>query len=197
MLILAFDVSGPGCAVALVRDGTPLSEHRDAVERGQDARLFPAIEAALAEAGLGWPDLDAVAVCTGPGNFTGARIGVAAARGLALSLAIPAIGVDRFDAAAAGRPGRLCVRLPARGGAAHVARFEGGRQVAAATLQADEIADFVGADEALTPAATDLGRLAALAADRLAAGETARPAPRYLRPVNAAPPREAPPALLP
>ena len=57
--------------------------------RGQAERLVPMLEEMLAEAGLGWRDLDALGVCTGPGNFTGIRISVSAARGLALALDVP------------------------------------------------------------------------------------------------------------
>ena len=57
---------------------------------------MPLLEDVLAEAGIGWRDLAAIGVGTGPGNFTGVRISVAAARGLALGLGIPAIGVTRL-----------------------------------------------------------------------------------------------------
>ena len=63
------------------------------MDKGQAERLMPLLEEVLAEGGIGWADLTALAVGTGPGNFTGVRIAVAAARGLALGLGIPAIGV--------------------------------------------------------------------------------------------------------
>lgn len=62
--------------------------------------LFPQIEAALVEARCTPDDLDAIAVATGPGSFSGIRIGVAAARGLALALGVPAIGVGVLQALA-------------------------------------------------------------------------------------------------
>lgn len=81
--------------------------------KGQAERLFPLLEEVLAEAGLSWSDLDAIGVGIGPGNFTGVRISVAAARGLSLSLGIPAAGVSATEAAAcdAGRPCRAVVTL--------------------------------------------------------------------------------------
>jgi tRNA threonylcarbamoyl adenosine modification protein YeaZ len=65
--------------------------------RGQAERLMPLLEEMLAEAGVGWSDLDRIGVGVGPGNFTGIRISVSAARGLALGLDIPAVGVSGFD----------------------------------------------------------------------------------------------------
>lgn len=81
--------------------------------KGQAERLFPLLEEVLAEAGLSWSDIDAIGVGIGPGNFTGVRISVAAARGLSLSLGIPAVGVPATEAAAcdAARPCRAVVPL--------------------------------------------------------------------------------------
>ncbi len=72
--------------------------------KGQAERLFPMIEEVMGEAGAGWADLDAIGVGVGPGNFTGVRISVSAARGLALSLGVPAIGVSSFDISRHGAP---------------------------------------------------------------------------------------------
>ena len=88
-LILAFDTAAAHCAAALVCGDRVLAHGFEAMERGQAERLLPMIEALLAEAGVGWGDLDGIGVCTGPGNFTGLRVAVAAARGLALALAHP------------------------------------------------------------------------------------------------------------
>ncbi len=104
MLLLAIDTAGPACAVALLRgeDGTAeiLARSSEAIGNGHAERLMPMIEAALAEAGVAFADLDRIAVTTGPGSFTGVRVGVAAARGLALALDIPAVGIGSLDALA-------------------------------------------------------------------------------------------------
>ena len=118
--ILAFDTSGPHCAAALFAGGRIIAARHAEMGRGQAEQLFPMLEEVLAEDDAGWRDLDALAVGTGPGNFTGIRIAVSAARGLALSLGIPAIGVSRFEAllGAAGRleaTGPELVSLPAHG----------------------------------------------------------------------------------
>ena len=66
--------------------------------RGQAERLMPLLEEVLAEGGARWGDLNRIGTGVGPGNFTGIRISVSAARGLALALDIPAVGVSTFDA---------------------------------------------------------------------------------------------------
>ncbi|WP_444870364.1 tRNA (adenosine(37)-N6)-threonylcarbamoyltransferase complex dimerization subunit type 1 TsaB [Rhodobacter capsulatus] len=115
-LVLGFDTSAAHCAAALVRGGTVLATRAEDMAKGQAERLMPLLEELLAEAGLGWHDLDALGVGTGPGNFTGVRISVAAARGLALGLGIPAVGVSVFEALAQDAP------PPGRGGARCAAR---------------------------------------------------------------------------
>ena len=104
MLLLAIDTAGPNCAVALARTslGRPpiLARIEERVGRGHAERLPPMVEAALASAKAPYADLGRVAVTTGPGSFTGVRIGIAFARGLALALDIPAIGIGSLDALA-------------------------------------------------------------------------------------------------
>lgn len=104
MLLLAFDTAGPDCAVALASDRgdgpTILVRASERLGRGHAERLLPMIEAALAEAGFHFADLDRIAVTTGPGSFTGVRVGIAAARALALSLDIPAVGIGSLAALA-------------------------------------------------------------------------------------------------
>jgi tRNA threonylcarbamoyladenosine biosynthesis protein TsaB len=71
--------------------------------------LLEDVDALLRQAGLRPADVDALAVGIGPGSFTGIRIGLAAARGLALSLGVPDAGVSTLDALAAGAPGAMPV----------------------------------------------------------------------------------------
>jgi tRNA threonylcarbamoyl adenosine modification protein YeaZ len=120
--ILAFDTSAAHCAAALLWDGG-LILRDEAMDKGQAERLIPLLEEVLAEAGLGWRDLKAIAVGTGPGNFTGVRIAVAAARGLALGLGIPAVGVTRLEALAFGLPRPVTVIEDARRGEVYVQVF--------------------------------------------------------------------------
>ena len=86
---------------------------------GQADRLLPMVEALLAEAGVALSEVELIAVGTGPGNFTGIRIAVALARGLALGLGVPLVGVTSLQALGFGHPAPL-VCLDARRGAVYV-----------------------------------------------------------------------------
>ncbi|MFN6978084.1 MAG: tRNA (adenosine(37)-N6)-threonylcarbamoyltransferase complex dimerization subunit type 1 TsaB, partial [Gemmobacter sp.] len=119
-IILGFDTAAAHCAAALVQGGRVLAARHEAMDRGQAERLIPLIEAVLRDAGAGWADLGGIGVGTGPGNFTGVRIAVAAARGIALARGLPAAGVSRLEAMAAGRPGRWLVAVPGRPGTVYV-----------------------------------------------------------------------------
>jgi tRNA threonylcarbamoyladenosine biosynthesis protein TsaB len=98
LIVLGFDTATPATAVALtLADGTTLRARDDpaAGERpGHTTRLLALASGLLARAGLSWGDLQLIAVGVGPGTFTGLRIGVATARGLAQSLGIDAVGVS-------------------------------------------------------------------------------------------------------
>lgn len=92
MTVLAFDCAVSGMTVAVVRDGVRLAGLADGA-RDQAARLLPAIESVLGEAGVDRRELSLIAVTIGPGSFTGVRVGLAAARGLAVGLGVPLAGI--------------------------------------------------------------------------------------------------------
>jgi tRNA threonylcarbamoyladenosine biosynthesis protein TsaB len=87
-----------------LRDGVVAAVRAVAQERGQAEILMPMIAAVLDEAGIEAAALDLIGVVVGPGSFTGLRIAIAAARGLALASGVPALGVSRFAAIAARLP---------------------------------------------------------------------------------------------
>ena len=104
MLTLAFDTATAVATSALVDGDEVLGER---VSRAQ--RLLEDVDALLRQAGARPSDLDRLAVGLGPGSFTGVRIGLSAARGLALSLDLPGSGVSTLAALAAGAPEALPV----------------------------------------------------------------------------------------
>jgi tRNA threonylcarbamoyladenosine biosynthesis protein TsaB len=104
VLTLAFDTATAVATSALVDGHEVLGER---VSRAQT--LLEDVDALLRQAGARPSDLDRLAIGLGPGSFTGVRIGLAAARGLALSLDLPGSGVSTLDALAAGAPGALPV----------------------------------------------------------------------------------------
>jgi len=178
-LILAFDTAAAHCAAALVQGGTVLVRRDEPMARGQAERLLPMLGEMLATAGSDWPALDGLAVCTGPGNFTGLRIAVAAARGLAMALDIPAVGVTTFEALAAVDQAKLGP-LPE---CTLCLGFD------AATIAAD-----LGLAAGPEATSADPVAMARVAARRLQGAP--RPAPLYLRPADAMPPSDPVPAIL-
>lgn len=104
MLTLAFDTATSVATAALVRDGEVLGE-----TASRAVRVLEDADALLREAGASRGELTGVVVGTGPGSFTGLRMGLAAARGLALALDVPVAGVSTLAALAAGAPGALPV----------------------------------------------------------------------------------------
>jgi tRNA threonylcarbamoyl adenosine modification protein YeaZ len=104
MLILAFDTATDVATSALVADGEVLGERSS-----RAVTLLEDVDALLRQAGAHTRDVEALAVGIGPGSFTGVRIGLSTARGLALALGVPVAGVSTLDALAAGAPGALAV----------------------------------------------------------------------------------------
>lgn len=174
-----------------------IAERSEEMTKGQAERLMPMLEEMLEQAGLGWSDLTAIGVGIGPGNFTGVRISVAAARGLALSLGIPAIGVSRLEALAEGGPRPVTVLEDARRGEAYHQHFPDGAPELIALEGLPVSAPEIGsaAREGIAPA-LPLAVATARIAARRAQTPQPRPAPLYLRGADAAPPSDPPPVLL-
>jgi tRNA threonylcarbamoyl adenosine modification protein YeaZ len=197
--VLAFDTSAAHCAAALLLPDGRVLNRLEPMEKGQAERLMPLLEELLAEGGIGWGDLTRLGVGTGPGNFTGVRISVAAARGLALGLGIPAIGVTRLEALAHDLPRPLLVAEDARRGEAYVQGFglpglETARLMSASALPDAPHVTGSALPDALPPALPLAEAIARIAASR---SPDARPAPFYLRGADAAPPSDPAPVILP
>ncbi len=232
--LLALDTSGCHCAVALMLNGKIVAERHEDMARGQAERLIPLCEDVLAEQGAVWADLDAIGVGIGPGNFTGIRIAVSAARGLAMSLGIPAIGVSGFDALRGAKRAAdtdpMIVSLPTtrRGadvvlqyyrnarpiddpielgifGNVSIERVFDGYPAPARVLgyEANTVdialqkGDGGGTPLNFGPDHNQASQIAYVAAMRLPAADKHRPKPLYIRPADAAPSSDPPPAILP
>lgn len=104
MRILAIDTASTSCSVAIWQSGGKsgrlLSSQQQEMQRGQAEALMPMILDVMREADLDFHELDCLASTIGPGSFTGLRVGLATARGLALSTGLPLAGITCFDAVA-------------------------------------------------------------------------------------------------
>ena len=208
-LILSFDTSAAHCAAALLLGDVVLGERLEVMHKGQAERLFPLFEELLAENNKQWSDIDAIGVCTGPGNFTGVRIAVSSARGLALSLGIPAVGISKLEAMAYGTKGPTRSILDARRDRVYTQAFDNGLALGApqmlalsdiyGQLEDNTVLQVIG-DEALDIADTQsveglVTAVAQLAGQRYTCDHP-RPAPLYLRAADAAPPSDPPVVIL-
>ncbi|MBY6201365.1 tRNA (adenosine(37)-N6)-threonylcarbamoyltransferase complex dimerization subunit type 1 TsaB [Maritalea mobilis] len=213
-LILGFDTSAAHCAAALLSGNRVISAAHEEMGKGQAERLMPLIQDVLDEAGVTLRDLDAIGVGIGPGNFTGIRISVSAARGLALALGIPAVGVTLLDALALDAPRPLLACLDARRDNLYLQRVADSADrgpdlvplseardwalpgITVVGQRSDEVAQSIGAAHA--PAAhAPASAIARIAAKRWQDPDLPRPAPLYIRPADAAPSRETGPVILP
>ncbi|MFK7858600.1 MAG: tRNA (adenosine(37)-N6)-threonylcarbamoyltransferase complex dimerization subunit type 1 TsaB [Granulosicoccus sp.] len=101
MKLLAIDTSTDACSVAIIVDGQVLSDHR-VVSQQHGALVLPMVDALMSQAGLKASQLDALIYGCGPGSFTGVRIGVATAQGIALGAGIGVVGVSTLQSIAQG-----------------------------------------------------------------------------------------------
>ena len=103
-IVLALDSAGLGCSVAVASGATVLSIEQDTAIYGQAEKLVPMVDSVMRRAGLPASALDMIGVTVGPGSFTGIRVGLAAARGIAQVNGARLIGVTGFEAVVAGLP---------------------------------------------------------------------------------------------
>ena len=196
MKILAIDTSGPVCGVAVMKDGAVVYEASAINKMTHSVNLLPMIDTACQSAGLTIADLDRIAVVSGPGSFTGVRIGVSTVKGLAHAHCTPCVAVDALEAMAAGAGefvGVICPIQDARAGQVYGAAFKAGA-VRPERLMDDiplKLEEYVEAIRAFGDRFLFLGdgmpvhraKLAALLGD---AAVFAQPQLAYLRPASAA-----------
>lgn len=129
MNLLCIDTSGPVCGAAVIRDGVVAYEASAVNKLTHSVNLMPMVQEALLRSGLTVPDVDVYAAVTGPGSFTGVRIGVSTVKGLAHGAGKPCVGVDALEALAASicaADGLICPLQDARAGQVYAAAFRPG-----------------------------------------------------------------------
>lgn len=156
MKLLALDTSMGNCSAAVASgDGEILASRQAAMARGHAEALMPMLEAAMAESGTRFSDLDRIAATTGPGSFTGVRIAIAAARGFALATGAQLWGTDSLTVMAAravedglneGAP--FAIAIDARRDSLYFATFdhEGALRAGPLLVHPDEAAAFLTED---------------------------------------------------
>ena len=154
MKILAFDTALTACSAAVAVAGRSAASRNETLHRGHAERIVPMIQEVMAEAGIEFPALDLIAVTVGPGTFTGVRIGLAAARALALPGRTPVLGLGTLEAVAYANPGDgpLLVALDARRGEVYCQLFSApDHALGEAQALAPEAAAALAANEAPSP----------------------------------------------
>ena len=211
-MLLAIDTCLNACSAALMAPDGAVTAMSEAMERGQAERLAPLVRETADRAGVALAAVSRVAVTTGPGSFTGVRIGLAFARAFAAVRSIPCVGVSSLEVFAheAGEEG-VCVGVVGVGAGLYIGGYEHGAvrlpPQAAAPADAVRLINALAAGRAghvrglgasrlqglhpdlkvIERSAPDPARLAVLA--RALAAPKTPPAPLYLRPVQATPKR--------
>lgn len=182
MIVLGIDTSLDACSVAVVNDGQTLAHIHEPMTRGQAERLAPMAREAMMQAGLAFNRIDRVAVTTGPGSFTGVRIGLSFARALALALGKPCIGVSTLEALALedGEAGERAALVETPGASYFALYQDGAARVVPRNIERGEHAGMLGAARLKGPGVT--ANAAALAVRAVRLDPALYPAnPTYLR----------------
>ncbi len=142
MKILALDTCLDACSAAVCEDAAPVAVRTEIMARGHQERLAPMAAEVMTEAGAAFDALGLIAVTVGPGSFTGLRVGLAFAKGLALALGIPCVGVGALEALAASEAatGFVAAAVDAKRGQIWLQAFIDGPAVMAPDALAPETA---------------------------------------------------------
>ena len=189
--VLGFDTSGTQGIVGVAIGGRLILRYED-MARQQAERLMPLIEAVLLEAGICYRDLVRIGVGVGPGSFAGIRVGVSAARGLALSLGIPAVGISGFDVLSHVRPDADFGTVAAPRSQLYLAALRDCVERQSPTLATPQkVAQCPGPVTRLEDLSPEehLQALLHLAVER---DEISPPKPLYIKPADATPQKSAP-----
>jgi tRNA threonylcarbamoyladenosine biosynthesis protein TsaB len=198
VIVLGLDTCLNACSVAVIDGERVLASASEVMARGHQERLAPMAQRVMAEAGIGFDKLERIGVTVGPGSFTGLRVGIAFAKGLASALALPSAGVGTLQALAAEAEGLVFAALDARRDQVYLQAFQNGAALTApevlpleaAVARVAEIArgrsfTVVGSGGPLIAPTAQLvpaDGAAAVKVARLAAGQAPAPlTPLYLR----------------
>jgi len=140
MIVLALDTCLTACSVAVADGDRVLGWESEVMARGHQERLAPMTRRLMEQAGLGFPEVDRIAATVGPGSFTGLRVGIAFAKGLAQALGRPTVAVGTLQALAAGHDGLVFAAIDARRDQIYLQGFEDGRPLMAPDALAVETA---------------------------------------------------------
>lgn len=186
--VLAIDTAAPRLQLALLLDDGRVDVSVDEIGTGHAELIFGRIADLLARNGVGYADLSRVVTTTGPGSFTGLRIGLSAARGIGLARGVAVIGVPSLLALSLGTDGPSTVLLDARRDEAYFQTFSAAGQA----LTAAELVPMVIAQAAIVPGTTlitspfvDIALVARFGA--AVDGADYPPEPNYVRDADAKP----------
>ncbi len=212
MIVLAIDTALDACQAALTDAGKVRFSRSEPMHRGHQERLAPLLAEAMAATGARFAELERIGVTTGPGSFTGLRVGLAFVKGLALACGVPCVGIGVLEALAASLPqsaGRVLAVIDAKRGQVYLQLFQDGgpasppeavlvgdvgawldqrggrRRLTLVGSGASLLSDVVAPDRVVDLAAPDPLAVARLA--ERAPEPDAMPRPLYLRPPDARP----------
>ena len=186
--VIVFDTSDRYIGAALYRGKENILTKIEFMARGQAEALMSFLNKLLAVSSLNWSDMSKIGVCTGPGNFTGIRISVSAARGLAFGLEIPAIGVTSFEATLYGRGNENLALLPANKGFYYVGSNPKNAQYIAEDKINPENVNYINKPSP----EVHLKNIALLTQEK----KICRPVPCYIKPADATPSLNKAPNIL-
>jgi tRNA threonylcarbamoyladenosine biosynthesis protein TsaB len=131
VIVLALDTCLSTCSVAVADGARVLAHASEPMARGHQERLAPMAQHVVARAGVGFDQLERIAVTVGPGSFTGLRVGIAFAKGLAAARRLPIVGVGALEALAAPHAGLVFPSIDAKRGQLYLQAFEDGQPLMA------------------------------------------------------------------
>lgn len=164
MIVLGLDTTGADCSACVVRGETVLAYLSEPIGRGHAERLAPMVVEVLAAAGVTPDDIDRIAVCTGPGSFTGLRVALSFAKGFALPRRKPVLGFDALNIKAASEMGQLAVFRDVKRGQVFAARYDAGvAEAAPAAMTLDAAHALAGENLLIEAMSADVRVMATMA----------------------------------